>query len=137
MAQLQAGELKLIGHVAHILPGGREQIHPARPELFRFGLREIAPITDDDPVLHPARERIEQLPIIDRGRGQIKPAEPPRLIALDVELEAIPPPHAVLGLARPGAKGSVLTDTSDVTDRNRGGVLQDDGIEALGLAVAV
>jgi hypothetical protein len=62
--------------------------------------------------------------LLARGGEQIHPAlgEFPRLgpqaaclITLHVQLEAVPPPHPVLGRARPCAKRVVLPGTSDVS----------------------
>ena len=69
MPQLETRELKLTGHCAHIFAGGGEEIDATLGELFGLGLREIAPIAYNDPILHPARERIKELTIIDRGGG--------------------------------------------------------------------
>jgi hypothetical protein len=81
VAELQARQLKRIGKVAHVLAGGCQQIHPPCGELCGLGLREIAAIAaHDNPLLPPARERIQQFTIIDRSGGQIKAAEPSRLI---------------------------------------------------------
>ena len=46
--------------------------------------------------------------IIDRGRGQLKAAESPGFVTLDIQLKAVPPPHTVLGFVRPLPKGAVL-----------------------------
>ena len=81
MAQLETGELKLTGHVVHILASGGEKIDATLGQLCGLGLREIAAIAaHDNPLLPPARERIQQFTIIDRSGGQIKAAEPSRLI---------------------------------------------------------
>src|SRR4051794_30523604 len=105
--------------MAHALAGGGEQIHTARPQLFGFGLREVAPLTDDDPILHPPREGIKQFTIIDGSCSQLKATEPSRLVTLHVEFEAIPPPHPVLGLTRPRPKRAVLAGARAVTHRHR------------------
>ena len=90
MAQLETGELKLTGHVVHILASGGEKIDATLGQLCGLGLREGAAIAHDDSIVHPAREEIEQLAIINCGRGQIKAAEPPRLITLHVPLKTLP-----------------------------------------------
>jgi|GEM_PF-4810907 len=137
VAQRQTGQLKLTGEVTHILAGGRHQIHPARGQLFSFGLRQIAAIPDHDAIFHPAGERGKQFAIIHGGGGEIKPTQPPGFVTLHVELKAIPPAHAVFGLPRPVAKGPMLPFPRNVTDRNRGGVLQHDGIRPLRVAIAM
>ena len=104
MVQLETRQLELASEVAHIFARSRQQIDAALGQRAGLGLRERAPIADDDPVLHPAREGIGQFVTIHGGGGQSKPAEPLRLITLHMQLEAIPPAHPVLGLARPGLK---------------------------------
>ncbi len=69
MPKLETRELKLTGHMAHVVAGGGQPIHAALGQLLSLGLREIAPIAHHDPVLHPAGEGLEQLAIIDRGGG--------------------------------------------------------------------
>src|SRR5581483_3763660 len=64
---------------------------------------------DDHPSFHPASEGGEELAIIDGSGGPINTSEPPGFVARDVELEAIPPAHAVLGLTCLLPKGTVLT----------------------------
>jgi len=137
MAQLQIGQLKLAGQMAHVLAGGSEQIHTASSQLFGLGVREVAAIAHDDAIFHPACERIEQLAIIDRGRGEIERTKAPRFVTLHVELQALPPAHAILRLARPVAKGAMLSGPRDMADGNGGPVLQDHGIAALGVAITM
>ena len=90
MAQLETGELKLTGHVVHILASGGEKIDATLGQLCGLGLREGAAIAKHDPILHLARERIQEFTIIDGGDGEIETTEPSRLIALDVPLKALP-----------------------------------------------
>src|SRR5262245_31964491 len=90
MAQLETGELKLTGHMVHILASGGEKIDATLGQLCSLGLREGVAIAHADPVVHPAGEEIEQSAIINCGRGQITAAEPPRLITLHVPLKALP-----------------------------------------------
>ncbi len=54
-----------------------------------------------------------------------------------MQLKAVPPTHAGLGVARPVPQRAVLARPRHVTDGHRGGVLQDNGIGALGVAVTV
>jgi hypothetical protein len=135
MPELETGELKLTGHMTHVFAGSGEQIYAALREFLSLSLREIGAIAHYDPVLHPAREGIKQLAIIDGGSGQIKATEPSGFVALDVELEAVPPAHAVLRFTSPLPKGTMLVCPRDVTDGDRGGVLQHDRIRALRLAI--
>ena len=116
MPQLQTGELELTGHMAPVLARCGEQIDAAGRQLCGFGLREIAAIAYDHAVCHPARERLEEFAISNRGRGQIKAAQPPGFVTLDMQLEAIPPPHPVLRFAGPVAKRPVLAHPRDVAD---------------------
>jgi hypothetical protein len=74
--------------------------------------------------------------IVDCGGGQIKAVEVPRFITLDGQLQALPPAHPVLGLARPLAKGSMLARSRHGTDGQGRRILQDNGISALPLPVA-
>jgi hypothetical protein len=90
MAQLETGELKLTGHMVHILASGGEKIDATLGQLCGLGLRETATIAHHDPILLPAGEEIEQLAIINCGRGQIKAAEAARLITLHVPFKALP-----------------------------------------------
>src|SRR5262245_2992995 len=87
VAQDQAGTRKLAGQMPYVFARIREQIHPALREFLRLGLREIAAITYDNPVSHPAREGSEEFAIVYRSGGQIKATPPPRLITLHMELE--------------------------------------------------
>jgi hypothetical protein len=137
MPQDQAGELKLAGRVPHILAGGGEEIDAALGEIFGFGLREIPAITHDNPVFHSARQGIKEFALVDRGGREVKAAEASRFVPLDVQLNPIPPAHAVFGFACPVSKGALLPFPREVTDLNGRGVWQDDGRGALGMAIAM
>jgi len=137
VAQWEAGELKLTGQQAHILVRGGQQRHASGRKCFGLGLRARAAVAYDNPVVEPAGKGREQLAVIDRGRGEIKGAEAPCVITLHVQLQALPPAHAVLGFARPGPKGAVLNRPRDVTNRQGGRILQDNGIRPLGLAITL
>jgi len=121
----------------HVLAGGREEIHATLRKFRGPGLRAIAAIADHDPVGHPTREGPQQFTIIDGRGGQIKPAAPSGLITLHVELKAVPPPHAVLGVARPVPRDAMLARPGNVTHSQRCGILQDNRIRPLGLVVAM
>ena len=137
MAQLQARELKLAGEVTHILTGGGEEIYAALGEIFGLGLREIAPVAHDNPVFEPAGEWVKKLAVIDRGSSEIERTQAPGFVTLHMQLKAIPPAHAVLGLARPVSKGAVLSAPRDMAHGNGGRVLQDNGIRPLGKAITM
>ena len=137
MAQLQTGELKLTGHFAHSLTCCCQQVDASLSQLPCWGLGEIAPIAHDDAIFEPAGEGIEQVAIIDRGRGEIERTKAPRFVTLHVELQALPPAHAILRLARPVAKSAMLSGPRDMADGNGGPVLQDHGIAALGVAITM
>ena len=117
--------------------GGGKQIHAALRQLSGLGLRESPAVAHPNAVLHPAREGIAPLAIIDRRRGQSKATEPPGILTLHVQLHPLPPAQAVLGLAGPRPERAVLAGPRHVTDRNGRGVLQDNGIRPLGVAIAV
>lgn len=137
MPKLQTRQLKLAGQVAHILAGRGEQIHSPPREISGLGLRERAAIPDANAVFEPAGEWVQKLTVINRSGGQIKAAEAPRRLTRPVELKAGPPAHAIFGLARPRPKDPVLLRPGDRTDRNRGGVLQDEGRGPWGLTIPV
>src|SRR6188768_775990 len=82
MAQLEASKLELTGQRAHIFARRSHQIHAASGELFGLGLREVAPVPNDDAVFEPAREGLEELAIIDGGGRQLKGTKAAMLIAL-------------------------------------------------------
>ena len=123
MAQLQTRQLKLTGDFAHIFAGSSEEVAAALREFCGFGLRARAPIAAPEAVLHPAREGIQHLAIIDRGGGELQAPEPPGFVTLDLEFEAIPPPHASLRFARPVPKGLRLARPRHVADGQRRRVL--------------
>jgi len=136
IAHLETHHLKLVSEEAHVRARRNQPIYPVLRQLL--GLCEIAAIAHDNAVSHPAREGGQVVfAIIDRGRGQLKAAESPGFVTLDIQLKAVPPPHTVLGFVRPLPKGAVLARARHVTDGNRRGVLPHDGIWSLGVAVAI
>jgi hypothetical protein len=137
MPQDQAGELKLAGHVEHILAGGGKEINAAPGEVSGLGLGEIAAIAHDNAVGHPPCSGLKELALVDRGGREVKAAEASRFVPLDVQLNSIPPAHAVFGFACPVSKGALLPYPREVTDLNGRGVWQDDGRGALGMAIAM
>ena len=88
------GKTTLYGIFSHrnksIPASGGEKIDATLGQLCGLGLREGAAIANHDPILHLARERIQEFTIIDGGDGEIETTEPSRLIALDVPLKALP-----------------------------------------------
>jgi hypothetical protein len=111
MAELQTHQRKRTGHVAHVVARSGQHLHPAGGQVLGRGLREIASIAHDDPVLHPPGKRITEGTIIGRGSGEIKAAQASRFITLHAELTASPPAHAGLRRARPGPKGAICWRT--------------------------
>ena len=78
------------------------------------------------PLARSPSERSERRTILDHG-GQSNPAQPSGFTTLQMEFEAAPPACAILEFACPVAKRARLTRPRDVTERNRSGVLPDDG----------
>ena len=105
MAQLQTRQLKLTGDFAHIFAGSSEEVDAALREFCGFGLRARAPIADPEAVLHPAREGIQHLAIIDRAVVSSKPQSRPASSPWTWSLKPSHRPMPILDLRPQSRKG--------------------------------
>src|SRR5262249_56794589 len=81
---LQARQLELAGQLAHVLTATGEDVDAPTAQLIRFCFREITSIPHDHASPHPAGQRLQQLAVINRSRGEVKRTEPAFFITLHV-----------------------------------------------------